>query len=184
MEAVYEWIRQISVFAVLSFLVLYLMGNQEKKSVLRFYLSLLMLLLVLRPAASLFNLNQVLTEKLTKLETETEVSAAGKKVRQAAAISGRELLDYTSRKALSWIEGLIQYENMSLQEGDVVFDEEKLEQTGEVAISGIRITVSPGDSSPAEMQPMLKKLESEIAEAFDLNQSAVTVKAGAQDNEY
>lgn len=183
MEAVYEWIRQISVFAVLSFLVLYLMGNQEKKSVLRFYLSLLMLILVLKPAASLFDLNQILTEKLTELETETEISAVNGQIRQASTNTGREILDYTSKKVLSWIEGLAQDENLSLLEGNVLFDEKKLEQTGEIAVTGIRIIVFCENASPAEIQPILGKLKNEIAEAFELTQGAVSVKAGAQDEE-
>ena len=107
MEAVYQWIRQIAVFAIISFLVLYLMGSQDKKTVLRFYLSLLMLLLVLKPAAALLDLNQILTEKLTELEAEAEMSAVNGQIQQVSAAADQEFLDYTSERALSWIENLV-----------------------------------------------------------------------------
>lgn len=183
MEAVYQWIQQIAVFAVISFLVLYLMGNQAKKSTLRFYLSLLMLLLILKPAAALLRLDQMMTEKLTGLETEAEMSSVNGQIIEAAKISDHELLDYTSEKALSWIRGLVQDENLELLDGKIDYDEKILEQSNELEVSSVEITVSGAGKSLSEMQPVFEHLENEIMEAFNLNKNAVSVKAGAQSDD-
>lgn len=177
MEAMYQWIRQIAVFAVISFLVLYLMGDQQKKYTLKFYLSLLMLLLILKPAAAFLNLDQFLTEKLTGLEIEAEMEAVNGQIQQAAAASGQEILGYTSNQVLSWIDGLVQDEKLELMEGNVDFDEKKLEQAGEVVISDVEITVTGAGKSLRDLQPACDHLKKEIAETFELNESSVTVNA-------
>lgn len=180
MEAVYQWIRQIAVFAVISFLVLYLTGNQEKQSTLRFYLSLLMLLLILKPAAALLQFDQILAEKLTEMETDADLSAVDGQIQQAAELSDHSLLDYTSDKALSWIKGLAQDENLELLDGKIYFDEKIMEQSGELVVTGVEITVSGPGKKLAEIQTASGHLQSDIMEAFHLNKSAVSVKAGAQ----
>lgn len=176
MEAVYEWIRQIAVFAVISYLVLYLMGNQEKKYTLRFYLSLLMILLILKPAVSAFNLEQVLTEKLTELEAGAEMTAVNSQIRQIAAASDQEFLDYTSERALSWVRELAEGKALELKEGKVNFDDEKLEQSGEVVISGLEIVVSAAGKQASEVRSLIQELKSEIAAAFNLDKNAVTIR--------
>lgn len=176
MEAVYQWIRQIAVFAVISFLVLYLMGSQDKKTVLRFYLSLLMLLLVLKPAAALLDLNQILTEKLTELEAEAEMSAVNGQIQQVSAAADQEFLDYTSERALSWIENLVQDENLVLQDGKIDFDEKILEQTGEVVITGVEVTVYEPEQSGSDTESISDDLENKIARAFELDENAVMVR--------
>lgn len=177
MEAVYQWIQQIAVFAVISFLVLYLMGSQEKKFTLHFYLSLLMLLLVLRPAAAFLKLDTVLTEKLTELETDTEIAAISSQIQEAEEWRDQEILEYTSSKAVSWIRGLVQDVNLDFLEGEVSFDEQTLKRTGEVVISGVKITISRAGKSLAEIEPVLKELEEEIAGTFGLKKSSVMVKS-------
>lgn len=175
LEAVYQWVQQIAVFAVIAFLVLYLMGSQEKKLTLRFYLSLLMLLLILKPAAAFLKLDRVLAEKLTGLETDMEITAINDQIQAVGKAQNQEILEYASRKALSWIDGLVQDRNLDFLDGEVVFDEQILEQTGEVAISGIRITVSRAGKTFSEMQSVLDELEEEMADTLALKKEDVKV---------
>lgn len=183
LESVYQWIQEIAVFAVISFLILYLMGNQEKKFTLHFYLSLLMLLLVLRPVADFLKLDTVLAEKLTELETDTEIAAISSQIQEAGERQDQEILEYASQQAMTWIKGMVQDMGLEVLEGKVIFDEQALKQTGEVAISSVRITVSRAGKSLADIQSVLKELEKEIADTFNLKKSLVTVKSGNSDEE-
>lgn len=184
LEAVYQWIQQIAVFAVISFLVLYLMGSQEKKFTLRFYLSLLMLLLILKPAAAFFKLDTILAEKMTELETNTEIAVMSDQIQQMGELQDQKILDDTSQKAISWIQGMVQDKDLNFLEGEILFDEQTLEQTGEVILSGVKITVSRAGKSLAEIQPVLKELEEEIADTFTLKKSSVTVKSSNQESDH
>lgn len=176
MEAVYEWIRQIAVFAVISYLVLYLMGGQEKKHILRFYLSLMMLLLILKPAVSALHLDQILTEKLTEVEMDADMAAAGGQIRQAAQACVQELLDCTSESALSRVRELAEDKDLKLEKGTVDFDEKKLEQSGEIVITGMDLTVSGTGKQSSEIRTLMGELKKEVAEAFELDQYEVSVK--------
>lgn len=178
MEAVYGWIRQIAVFAVISYLVLYLMGEQEKGHVLRFYLSLLMMFLILKPVSSACSLDQVLTEKLTELETDAEIAAAGSQIRQIAQASDREMLDYVSEQALSRVRELAEGKNLEFNHGKVDFDDGKIEESGEVVITGMELTVSDDGKQSSEIRPLLKELRGEIAGEFGLDQNRITIKTG------
>lgn len=180
MEAVYGWIRQIAVFAVISYLVLYLMGEQEKGHVLRFYLSLLMMLLILKPVSSVCSLNQVFTEKLTELETDAEIAAAGSQIRQIAQASDQEVLDYVSEQALSRVQELAEDKNLEFNHGKVDFDDEKMEKSGEVVICGMELTVSGGGKQSSEIRPLLKEFREDVAGEFGLDQSRITIKTGGQ----
>ncbi|MGN0294596.1 MAG: stage III sporulation protein AF [Lachnospiraceae bacterium] len=176
MEAVYEWIRQIAVFAVVSYLVLYLMGEQEKRHILRIYLSLMMLLLILKPAVSVFHLDQILTEKLTELTSDTDTTVTVSQIRQAAQACSQEILDCTSESALTRVRELAENKNLKLEKGTVDFDEEKLEQSGEVIITGMDLTVSGTGKQSLEVRTLLGELKKEVAETFELDQYAVSVK--------
>ena len=176
MEEVYEWVRQIAVFAVISYLVLYLMGDQNKKHTLRFYLSLMMLLLVLKPAVSALHLEQILTEKLTELETEADISAVNSQISQVSQACEQELLSCTLESVLLQVRELAEDKNLKLEEGTVEFDEKKLEKSGEVVVTGMKITVSETGKQAEPPRTLLRKLKEEISETFKLDQYAVSVK--------
>ena len=175
MEAVYQWIQQIAVFAVVSFLVLYVMGSREKKFTLHFYLSLLMILLILRPAAGFLKWDAVLAGKLTELETDTEIAAISNQIQEMGEWQEQEIIDYTSQKAISWIKGLVQDQNLDFLEGEVSFDRQALRKTQEVVITGMEITVSQPGKTLTEIKPVLDGLKEEMAEMFQLKESSVTI---------
>lgn len=175
MEAVYQWVQQAAFFAVVSFLVLYLMGSQEKKLTLRFYLSLLMLLLILKPAAVFLNLDEVLTEKLAGLEADMEIAAISDQIQAAGEAQDQEIMGYASQKAVSWMKSLVQDRNLDFVDGKVTFDEQTLEQTGEVVILKVEVTVSQAGKTLSEMQTVLDELEEEMADSLALKKGDVKI---------
>lgn len=144
MEAVYEWIQQIAVFAVISFLVLYLMDGQEKKKVLHFYLSLLLLFLVLRPVAALLQWNRGWEQKLTELveQTDFSVDAVSEQVLQIRNEQDQQVISEASDEILSWLQELAKEENLELLDAKVLFDEERLEEKGELQVNRVCLEVS------------------------------------------
>ncbi len=179
MEAVYGWIQQIAVFVVISYLVLYLMGSQEKKRVLRFYLSLLMLFLVLRPVAGLMDLDTTLVQKLKELEIQenTEIAAVSGQIQEIGRTQDQEVLEQASQEAISWLQNLVQEENLEFLGGEVQFDEETLARTGEVIVCGVNLMVSQAEKTADQIRPYLNELKTNIAQAFELEESAVAVTA-------
>ncbi|MDO5409529.1 MAG: stage III sporulation protein AF [Lachnospiraceae bacterium] len=180
MAAVYQWIRQIAVLGVISFLTLYLMGSQDKKYTLRFYLSLLMLLLLLRPASAFLKFNTVLAQKLTGLEAETEIQAVSGVFQELSLEQDQEILQYTSQKALSWVQGLAEDQKLEFTGGKVEFDETLLEQSGTIAISEVEIfVVPPQNDSPEEkrrFEAAVEALGDEIADTLKLKRTDVKIR--------
>lgn len=176
MEWIYQWIRQIAVFSVISFLILYVMGNQEKKNVLYFYLSMLMLLLILKPVSAFLHFDERLAGKIASLEMNTEMQAVNGQVEEIVGSQDQKITEYTSQQVLSWIKGMVEDEKMKFLGGKVTFDEERLKQTGEVLLTGIEISVSCEGKSRSEIEPDLKQLKKKITDLYAENPVEVTIK--------
>ena len=66
LDTVYLWIRQIAVFTVICFLVLYLFDGKNRK-IIRFYLSVLLLVLIFRPILKAGSLDQMMNQRLSEI---------------------------------------------------------------------------------------------------------------------
>lgn len=179
MEAVYEWIQQIAVFAVISFLVLYLMDGQEKKNVFHFYLSLLLLFLVLRPVAALFQWDRGWEQKLTELveQMDFSVDAVSEQVLQIRNEQDQQVIAEASAEIISWLQELVKEEDLELLDANVVFDEERLEQKGELQVNEVWLEVRT-----LQMRKSAKRgtwdfsvLKTRIGQELGIEESAVSV---------
>ncbi len=179
MEAVYEWIQQIAVFAVISFLVLYLMDGQEKKKVLHFYLSLLLLFLILRPVAALFQWDRGWEQKLAELveQTDFSVDAVSEQVLQIRNEQDQQVIAEASDEIISWLQELAKEEKLELLDAKVLFDEERLEEKGELQVNRVWLEVRA-----LEMRDSAKGgtwdfsvLKTRIGQELGIEESAVSV---------
>lgn len=173
MEAVYGWIRQVTMFCTAAYVVLYLIEDEKKKRMLRFYLSLLLLLLLLKPLSAVFKLDTFFQEKLSALEIQAQTDALSSQLQE---IRGRET-DYLtaglSEEVISWLKGLAQEENLQILKGTVSWDEEKLQKEQEAVIQKVELSLCSREKNRQPSRESLQNLKKKAAAALQLDSSQV-----------
>lgn len=175
MEAVYGWIRQITMFCTAAYVVLYLIEDDKKKRMLRFYLSLLLLLLVLKPLSAVFQLDTFFQEKLSALEIQAQTGALSLQLQE---IRGRET-DYLtaglSEEVISWLKGLAQEEDLQILKGTVSWDEKKLQEEQEAVIQKVELSLCSSQKNGQPSRESLQNLKKKTAAALQLDSSKVVL---------
>lgn len=175
MEAVYGWIRQITLFCVAAYVVLYLIEDEKKKRMLRFYLSLLLLLLLLKPLSAAFRLDTFFQEKLSALEIQAQTSALSLQLKEIRGQETDYLTSSLSAEVISWLKGLAQEEDLQITQGTVSWDEEKLLEEQEAVIEKVELSLYSSKKNGQPSRESLQNLKKKAAAALQLDSSKIVL---------
>lgn len=190
MDTVYLWIRQIAVFSVICFLVLYLFDGKNRK-IIRFYLSVLLLVLVFRPVLKAGSLDRLLNNRLSEISAafsasihqsekewrqEKEVRKNQEKIAEQLDQAQENAENYTREQILQYVEKQMEAAGFSFTDGKVIFDGERFQDTAEIAVKKLYLSVVQSKEELAARKEELADLKNQIASILEINPDDIEIE--------
>lgn len=190
MDTVYLWIRQIAVFTVICFLVLYLFDGKNRK-IIRFYLSLILLVLVFRPVLKAGSLDQMMNNRLSEISAafsssihqketewmqESEVRKNQEKIAEQVNQEQEEAENYTREQILQYVKKQMEEAGFSFADGKVIFDTERFQETAEIAVKRLYLSVKQGKEELDTHKEELAGLKNQIASILDISPDDIEIE--------
>lgn len=168
-----KWALQIAVFALLSVLFVQLFPDAKKVRSLRFYLSLLMLLLVFRPFLNGLHLDQMIKEQADIWEESIQVSFGSNTAVDKASEAFADSI-FTDSESLveCWLKEWTKQAGLSYDSSEIEFDREQFSKSGELKIQKIELSV--GGLQLAEKA----EFEKQLCRELELKSGQVLLKRG------
>lgn len=195
MDEIYIWVRQISMMAILSFLTLYLVDGKEKKQILRFLLSLFLLLIVMKPFSAVWNLEALLEAQLELFSDKDEVVGVQAQIDSISQEQEETLRKETEKQILLWIREILQGETLIYEDGKVCFSDSAAEnglrlESVEISVRRERDTENRMENDRENMDTggmdegdwyenqseTEKRIRQTIAEGLSLDENAVMIR--------
>lgn len=190
MDTVYLWIRQIAVFTVICFLVLYLFDGKNRK-IIRFYLSVLLLVLIFRPILKAGSLDQMMNQRLSEIsaafsssihQKETEwvqestVRKNQKKIEEQVDQGQEAAENYTREQILQYVKKQMEEAGFSFADGKVIFDTERFQDTAEIVVKKLYLSVKQGKEELDAHQEELAGLKNQIASILEIKPDDIEIE--------
>lgn len=190
MDTVYLWIRQIAVFTVICFLVLYLFDGKNRK-IIRFYLSVILLVLVFRPVLKAGSLDQMMNNRLSEISAafsssihqketewmqESEVRKNQEKIAEQVNQEQEEAENYTREQILQYVKKQMEEAGFSFADGKVIFDTERFQETAEIAVKRLYLSVKQGKEELDTHKEELAGLKNQIASILDISPDNIEIE--------
>ena len=190
MDAVYLWIRQIAVFAVICFLVLYLFDGKNRK-IIRFYLSVLLLVLIFRPVLKAGSLDQMMNNRLSEISAafsssihqketewvqERELRKNQEKIAEQVDQGQEDAENYTREQILQYVKKQMEEAGFSFSDGKVIFDTERFQDTAEIVVKKLYLSVKQGEEELAAHKEELAGLKNRIASILEINPDDIEIE--------
>lgn len=190
LDTVYLWIRQIAVFTVICFLVLYLFDGKNRK-IIRFYLSVILLVLVFRPVLKAGSLDQMMNNRLSEISAafsssihqketewmqESEVRKNQEKIAEQVNQEQEEAENYTREQILQYVKKQMEEAGFSFADGKVIFDTERFQETAEIAVKRLYLSVKQGKEELDTHKEELAGLKNQIASILDISPDDIEIE--------
>ena len=190
LDTVYLWIRQIAVFTVICFLVLYLFDVKNRK-IIRFYLSVILLVLVFRPVLKAGSLDQMMNNRLSEISAafsssihqketewmqESEVRKNQEKIAEQVNQEQEEAENYTREQILQYVKKQMEEAGFSFADGKVIFDTERFQETAEIAVKRLYLSVKQGKEELDTHKEELAGLKNQIASILDISPDDIEIE--------
>ena len=190
LDTVYLWIRQIAVFTVICFLVLYLFDGKNRK-IIRFYLSVLLLVLIFRPILKAGSLDQMMNQRLSEIsaafsssihQKETEwvqestVRKNQKKIEEQVDQGQEAAENYTREQILQYVKKQMEEAGFSFADGKVIFDTERFQDTAEIVVKKLYLSVKQGKEELDAHQEELAGLKNQIASILEIKPDDIEIE--------
>ena len=190
MDTVYLWIRQIAVFTVICFLVLYLFDGKNRK-IIRFYLSVLLLVLIFRPVLKAGSLDQMMNHRLSEISEAFSSSIHQKEtewVKESTVRKNQEKIEeqvdqgqeaaenYTREQILQYVKKQMEEAGFSFADGKVIFDTERFRDTAEIVVKKLNLSVKQGKEELVAHQEELAGLKNQIASILEINPDDIEIE--------
>ncbi|MGN0268835.1 MAG: hypothetical protein ACI4D7_14315 [Lachnospiraceae bacterium] len=190
LDTVYLWIRQIAVFSVICFLVLYLFDGKNRK-IIRFYLSVLLLVLIFRPILKAGSLDQMMNQRLSEIseafsssihQKETEwvqentVRKNQEKIEEQVDQGQEAAENYTREQILQYVKKQMEEAGFSFADGKVIFDTERFQDTAEIVVKKLYLSVKQGEEELDVHQEELADLKNQIASILEITPDDIEIE--------
>lgn len=190
LDTVYLWIRQIAVFTVICFLVLYLFDGKNRK-IIRFYLSVLLLVLIFRPVLKAGSLDQMMNHRLSEISEAFSSSIHQKEtewVKESTVRKNQEKIEeqvdqgqeaaenYTREQILQYVKKQMEEAGFSFADGKVIFDTERFRDTAEIVVKKLNLSVKQGKEELVAHQEELAGLKNQIASILEINPDDIEIE--------
>ena len=190
LDTVYLWIRQIAVFTVICFLVLYLFDGKNRK-IIRFYLSVLLLVLIFRPILKAGSMDQMMNQRLSEIsaafsssihQKETEWVQEGtvrknqEKIEEQVDQGQEAAENYTREQILQYVKKQMEEAGFSFADGKVIFDTERFQDTAEIVVKKLHLSVKQGREELAAHQEELAGLKNQIASILEIKPDDIEIE--------
>lgn len=192
MDSVYLWIRQIAVFTVICFLILYLFDGKSRK-IIRFYLSVILLVLVFRPVLKAGSLDQLLNNRLSEVADafassiqmdekenrwiqEREVQKNQEKIAEQLEQDQENAENYTGKQILQYAEKQMEEAGFTFADGKVIFDTEQFQETAEITVKKLYLSVKQTEEELSAHKEDLADLKNRIASVLELNPNDIEIE--------
>ena len=190
LDTVYLWIRQIAVFTVICFLVLYLFDGKNRK-IIRFYLSVLLLVLIFRPILKAGSLDQMMNQRLSEISAAFSSSIHQKEtewVQESTVRKNQEKIEeqvdqgqeaaenYTREQILQYVKKQMEEAGFSFADGKVIFDTERFQDTAEIVVKKLYLSVKQGKEELDAHQEELAGLKNQIASILEIKPDDIEIE--------
>lgn len=173
MSGLKQWALQIAVFALLSVLFVQLFPDAKKVKSLRFYLSLLMMLLVFRPFLQGVNLDRIIKEQAQRWEESIQISFdANTEAEKASEVFADSVFADSADRVECWLIEWTKSAGVEYHSSEILFDREQFLKNGELKVRQIELWV---DNLQMERK---SELERQLCTEFDLKSGQVLLKRG------
>lgn len=172
MEWISQWAGNLAVYFIFLSAVMNLLPGGEEKKYLRFFLGLLLILLVLKPVLELKNLDTVLEGNVL---AETLADSYAQMVREEEAqkrLGESYVKDACGKELESQVRQLVDSMGYQTQECQVIFFEGETLEIEEIAV---RLTVPDTAADREEKSEILEKIKNRLEEVYNIPQGNINI---------